>query len=165
MLFHFSDVPGIKKFLPRKISYNDLPPVVWGIDEEHSVNYFFPRDCARIIYAKSDSMNKTDEDKFFNNTNYNKIITINKRDEERLRNAVIYKYTFNDQGFELIDKIAGYYICLNEVLPVKVEQMNNLIDKIKNAGAELRFTDDLNSLRVEILNSSIDNYSIIKMSK
>lgn len=165
MLYHFSDSPGIKKFLPKTIPYNDLPPVVWAIDEEHSVNYFFPRDCPRIIYGKSDNANSSDIQKFFSGTDADRIITVENKNKERLSNAVIYKYTFDEKGFELRDKIAGYYISYSEVTPNKIEPMDKLIDRIKNTGTELRFTDDLNSLRIEILNSSIDNYSIIKMSK
>lgn len=165
MLFHFSEKPDIKKFFPLIISYNNLPACVWAIDEEHSVNYFFPRDCPRIIYAKSENMNPRDTDKFFADTNADKIITVENENKERLSEAVIYKYTFDEKGFQLQDKIAGYYIAYNEIIPLKCERMHNLIDKIKNKGVELRFTDDLNSLRIEILNSSIDNYSIIKMNK
>lgn len=165
MLYHFSDKPGIKKFHPQTIPYNDLPPVVWAIDEEHCVNYFFPRDCPRIIYGKSANITSQDNEKFFAGTDADRIITVENKNKERLNNAVIYNYTFDEYGFELIDKVAGYYISYAEVTPLKVEPMDNLIDKIKNTGTELRFTDDLNFLRVEILNSSIDNYSIIKMLK
>ncbi|HEX2787412.1 MAG TPA: hypothetical protein VHP32_05855 [Ignavibacteria bacterium] len=165
MLFHFSEKPDIKKFFPQIISYNNLPACVWAIDEEHSVNYFFPRDCPRIIYAKSENITAKDEEKFFGGTNANKIITVENKNQERLSEAVIYKYTFDKAGFKLQDKIAGYYISYNEIIPLKCERMENLINKIKNTGAELRFMDDLNSLRIEILNSSIDNYSIIKMEK
>lgn len=165
MFYHFSDKSGIKKFLPHTIPYNDLPPVVWAIDDEHCVNYFFPRDCPRIIYGKSGNTAPVDNEKFFSGTNADRIITVENKNKERLSNAVIYKYTFDEHSFELRDKIAGYYISYVEVVPLKVEPMDNLIDKIKNTGTELRFTDDLNSLRVEILNSSIDNYSIIKMAK
>lgn len=165
MLYHFSDKPDIKKFLPKTIPYNDLPPVVWAIDEEHCVNYFFPRDCPRIIYGKSENATSADNEKFFAGTNSSRIITVENKNKERLSNAVIYKYTFDEKDFELRDKIAGYYISYAEVVPMKVEPMDNLIDKIKNTGTELRFTGDLNSLRIEILNSSIDNYSIIKMAK
>ncbi len=163
MLYHFSDKPGIKKFIPKIISYNNLPACVWGIDEEHCVNYFFPRDCSRIIYGKSKNMSMEDEKKFFANTNADKIIYVENKNKERLSEAVIYKYIFDENGFELQDKIAGYFVSYNEVIPLKCERMDNLIEKIKNTGAELRFTNDLNSLRVEILNSSIDNYSIIKL--
>ena len=163
MLYHFSDDPGIKVFTPRKIG--DNPPLVWCIDEEHCVNYFFPRQCPRIIYGKSSNSSPEDLDNFFENTDADKIITIPDYMEEELNSAVIYKYTFAEEGFFLKDKIAGYYCNPDEELPLSVEPVDDLPSKIQSSGAELRFSSDLLSLRDAILNSTIDNFSMIRLKR
>ena len=38
-----------------------MPLVVWAIDEEHYVNYYFPRDCPRVINSKSNNISAEDE--------------------------------------------------------------------------------------------------------
>lgn len=161
MFYHFSDDPEIKTFVPRVIG--EFPPLVWAIDEEHRVNYYFPRQCPRIIYGKSENSNAHDIEKFFKGTSAEKIITIPDYMEEELNEAVIYKYTFSEDGFELKDKIAGYYTSPHCVTPLSVEPVSNLPGLISAAGADLRFTGDLMGLRKRILNSSIDNFSMIRL--
>ncbi|MCB0724569.1 MAG: hypothetical protein KDC73_07665 [Ignavibacteriae bacterium] len=95
MLYHFSDDPDIKVFSPRRIA--DNPPLVWCIDEEHCVNYFFPRQCPRIIYGKSVNSSAEDIERFFRDTIADKIITIPDYMEEELNSTVIYKYTFSEE--------------------------------------------------------------------
>ena len=66
LLYHFSEESQIDIFHPRKSkNHEHLPPVVWAIDEEHSVNYLFPRDCPRVIFRRSDNMSKEYEHRFF----------------------------------------------------------------------------------------------------
>jgi hypothetical protein len=161
MLYHFSDDPNIKVFTPRVVG-NSLP-LVWAIDEEHCVNYYFPRQCPRIIYGKSDNSSTEDIAEFFDGTTVRKVITIPDYMEEELRSAVIYKYIFNEVGFELRDENAGYHTCPNNVVPINVEPLANLPELIRSAGADLRFTDDLLTLRERILNSTIDNFSMIRL--
>lgn len=49
----------IIKFIPQ--TTEGMPSVVWAIDEEHSVNYYFPRDCPLVIYLKSNNISADDE--------------------------------------------------------------------------------------------------------
>lgn len=161
MLYHFSDEPNIKVFTPRVVG--NSPPLVWAIDEEHCVNYYFPRQCPRIIYGKSENSTLEDIAEFFEGTSAGKIITIPDYMEDELNEAVIYKYTFIEEGFELRDEIAGYHTCPYNVIPINVEPLTSLPELIRSAGAELRFTGDLLSLRERILNSTIDNFSMIRL--
>lgn len=161
MFYHFSDDPDIKIFTPRTIGSSS--PLVWAIDREHCVNYYFPRQCPRIIYGKSENTSPADIDKFFDGIKKDMVITIPDYMQEELASTVLYKYSFDGEGFELKDKIAGYYVSPNEVKPVNVEPVSNLRELILTEGAELRFTDDLLELRERILNSTIDNFSMIRL--
>jgi hypothetical protein len=50
---NFSIKPDSSDFEPRIINnQKEQIPLVWAIDEEHSINNYFPRECLRIIYYK-----------------------------------------------------------------------------------------------------------------
>ncbi|MFC5405882.1 DUF6886 family protein [Cohnella soli] len=142
MLFHISEDPNINEFIPRLSTvYPDMPPVVWALDEEHLINYLFPRDCPRIIYSYSSEVNNNDERIYFSNTVAKTIITVENSWYETMKNTRIYKYVFEPQGFELLDQNAGYYISREIVKPETVEPIEDLISKIVAYGIDLRFTE------------------------
>jgi hypothetical protein len=164
MLFHFSENPSIKVFKPLvEQSIKEMPPVVWAIDEEHSYKYFFPRDCPRVIFSKSENLREGDEKLFFSQTVATTIIVVETAWLERIRNTTIYKYTFDSDGFELFDHNAGYYINHSTVQPLSVEPIGDLLGNIISKGIELRFTPNLFPLRDEIIASTIDDFSMIRM--
>lgn len=56
MLYHFSDDPGITRFVPRALKKQRPSeqewlngPLVWAISEAFAFLYLFPRDCPRIV--------------------------------------------------------------------------------------------------------------------
>ncbi|WP_199623217.1 DUF6886 family protein [Paenibacillus alkalitolerans] len=163
MLYHFSEDPDIEIFIPRaQQNQEGMPPVVWAIDEEHSVNYFFPRDCPRVIYRRSSNVNEQDADRFFSHTTADTIIAVENKWIDRIRNVKLYRYTFSDERFELRDKWAGYYTSYKTVTPVKVEPFDDLIGRILSRGVELRFIPNLYPLRDAIIRSTVDYFSIIR---
>lgn len=163
MLCHFSENPNIEVFVPKTaVGSPSVPPAVWAIDEAHSVNYFFPRDCPRIIYTRSQNVSEPDIERFFSHTSANTVIVVENAWLERIRNAELYRYTFTDEGFELFDKNAGYYISYETVRPVSVEPVTDLIGGILSMGVELRFSPNLHPLRNAILTSTVDRFSIIR---
>ncbi|NOU97118.1 hypothetical protein GC093_28410 [Paenibacillus sp. LMG 31456] len=161
MLYHFSEEPVIEVFVPRiKQNRQDMPPVVWAIDKEHEFTFYFPRNCPRIVYKKSEEVSKSDKDRFFGDTSATTIVTIESRWYKELKNFTIYKYAFDEQGFELFDKTAGYYISHQTVNPQGVEPVSHLIDKLLDTGIELRFTPTLYPLRDAILASTVLDFGI-----
>lgn len=166
MLYHFSEESNISVFTPRSSkSFPKLPPVVWAIDKEHSIHYYFPRDCPRVIYWKAKWTDEKDEYKFFSGSSVDKIIVIENEWLERIRNTKLYVYTFPEETFELFEeaKTAGYYVSYKEIVPIKVEQIGDLIEKILSEKIELRFTPDLYPIRNSVISSTLD-FSIIRFS-
>jgi hypothetical protein len=163
LLYHFSEDPNIRIFEPRIIdSQEQKTPLVWAVDEEHSINYHFPRECPRIIYCRTNETTEEDKIKFFGNTISSKIITIENEWIEKINDIVLYKYIFEDKTFELNDIIAGYYVSKKTVKPIKIEKMRNLFLELKETNVEIRITPNLYPLRNEILKSNLNNYSIIR---
>lgn len=164
MLYHFSEESDIRRFSPRPTkAYPHLKPVVFAINEEQSLHYYFPRDCPRVIYWKADWSSDEDIQRFFSDTTVNKIIAVENDWLDRIRHTKLYRYTFAEDSFKLQDEAstAGYYISYKEVEPLKVELVGDLIGQIVEQEVELRFTPNLYPLRDRIIASTLD-YSIIR---
>ncbi|CAM3751672.1 DUF6886 family protein [Marinicrinis lubricantis] len=161
MLFHFSEDNSIETFVPKeKQNRLDFPAVVWAIDEEHEFTYYFPRDCPRIVCRRDEATTDEHLQLFFNNTIANTIVTVESDWYTRISKQTIFRYCFNDEGFELFDKTAGYFISRQIVKPKSIEKYDNLIESLIRKGIELRFTTNLNPLREAILASDFKGFGI-----
>ncbi|GGG77356.1 DUF6886 family protein [Paenibacillus radicis (ex Gao et al. 2016)] len=163
MLYHISDESDIELFRPRPpAAYPGMSPVVWALDEAHLINYLFPRECPRIIYALSDGVSDVDRERFFSYTTAKTVIAVESGWYERINQARLYQYAFDLVEFECFDETAGYYISKNTVKPQFVEAIDDLLHKITASGAELRVTPNLHLLRDAVLSSTVDDFSIIR---
>lgn len=164
-LYHISEKPDIKVFEPKaatSLNSGVEGNAVWAIDKEHLVNYFFPRDCPRISFYYNTSTTKEDSAKFFKGTKAKRIIYAEEFWKNMITEARLIQYEFDDAGFELIDEIAGYYICKNKVVPKREMKISDTVQQIFNDRAELRYLQNLWEIREEVLNSSLA-FSIIRM--
>lgn len=160
-LYHFSEEGSIATFKPRvKDTRKDMPPVVWAIDETHQFSFYFPRLCPRIVYTKSNHITETDDRKFFGTTSADIVVTVEANWLQRILNTTLFRYELPTQTFSLFDEIAGYYISPVQVEPVGMEPIKNGVERLLEANIELRITTDLNRLRAELLNSSIQDFGI-----
>ncbi|CAH1198878.1 hypothetical protein PAECIP111893_01147 [Paenibacillus plantiphilus] len=164
-LFHFSEESAIKVFVPRvKENRRDMPPVVWAIDDRHEFTFYFPRECPRIVYTRTNDMTEEDNSKFFGLTNSDIIITVETDWYERMMNTTTYRYRMPADSFQLFDRTAGYYISTQTIVPEEVEPLNNLVDRLISLNIEVRFTPNLYPLRNAILSSSITDFGIHKFA-
>ncbi|WP_341279179.1 DUF6886 family protein [Paenibacillus sp. FSL H8-0537] len=162
-LYHFSEEDNISIFKPRvKENRKDMPPVVWAIDDEHQFTFFFPRDCPRVIYTKSNSITEQDFIRFFGTTNADIVITVETNWYKTIMNTTLFRYELPIDSFSLFDETAGYYISDKEVKPYLMTTINNGIEKLMEMNIEVRFTPNLNKLRNELLKSSIKDFGIHK---
>lgn len=162
-LYHFSEEPDIRTFRPRPSAVlPDRPPVVFAIDEEHAAHYYFPRDCPRVIYWKSPGTTEADMRELFAHTAADKVIAVESRWLDRIRNVKLYRYTFPASSFTMTDGTAGYYVSEQEIEPVAVEPVTDLIGKLlDDPRLELRFMPNLYPLRNRVIASTAD-FSIIR---
>lgn len=160
--YHFSEDCTIERFVPRPaMTLPNNPSVVWALDAERSVHYYFPRDCPRVIYTRSDSATPEDIARFFDGSAADKIIVVESGWLNRIRDVELYVYKFSDDHFTSIDGTAGYYVSTKEIVPLHVEPVGDLLLGIAQSGAELRFTPSLVPLRDAVKTSSLD-FSVIR---
>jgi len=88
------------------------------------------------------------------------IVTVESGWYSRIIEKTLYKYHFEDDGFELFDKTAGYYISYQVVKPIGIEKVDKLVERHLSKGIELRFTSNLYPLREAILTSDFKEFGI-----
>ncbi|MGG1516897.1 DUF6886 family protein [Paenibacillus oryzisoli] len=160
-LYHFSEEPDIAIFHPRvKANRQDMPPVVWAIDETHAFTFYFPRNCPRIVYHRTLDMTEAQVQTFFGGTSSNTVITVETRWYEAIQRMTMYRYELPPASFRLFDRDAGYYISEETVEPLEVTAIPNLLGELMELGIDVRFTPDLHPLRDAILQSGIPDFGI-----
>lgn len=160
-LFHFSHENDITTFRPKiKENRINMPPVVWAIDDEHQFTFFFPRNCPRIVYTKSKDISEKDYDRFFGTTSADIVISVESTSFNSIMKSTLYRYELPVDTFSLFDETAGYYISYEEVKPIRMEAIDNGLERLMEMNIEVRFTPDLNTVRTELLQSTIQDFGI-----
>lgn len=160
-LYHFSEESNISIFRPRiKHNRQDMPPVVWAIDQLHEFTFYFPRDCPRIVFTRTEGISDEDSSKFFGVTIANIVITVETQWYKKINESTIYRYEFPDEKFKLFDEYAGYYITEETVKPIDMTPLTRLIERLTEQNIEVRFTPNLYPLREAILKSTIKDFGI-----
>lgn len=163
-LFHVSEEPDIREFLPRLPSRRDLDPgvaLVWAIDEEHLPNFFTPRDCPRVTYRVAAGTSADDLRRFSSPTQRHAVV-IEQRWFKRMMDTTLYVYEFDPSDFALQDASAGYYIAKSPQKPVARRVVNDLFQALFERNVELRVVDNLWSLCREIQNTTLE-WSMCRM--
>jgi hypothetical protein len=155
MVYHYSEDGTIKRFTPHVPPTNPShPPAVWAIDEEHSPLYWFPRRCPRIsVWARSAPERQLLSDTF--DTDATRICAAETGWLERIRDAHVFRYTFDGAAFAPWADADGQYIAGDVVYPAAVDVLDDLLGLHAAAGVELRFTPKLGRLMDRMLASGL----------
>lgn len=161
-LYHFSEDPTIERFVPRPVRIGPSDEaLVWAVDRARYHQFYFPRDCPRVIISKSPRTSIEDAESFFGHTTATVIAAIESRWLRRMRNTTIYRYTLPVEGFALRDEYAGYWVSEHECLPLEMEPIRDLMAALVDASVELRIMPSLTPLRDAVIESTL-NFDIIR---
>jgi hypothetical protein len=149
-------------FRPRPPSTApDADPFVWAIDEPHVPSYWFPRDCPRACcWAGSAPVNGAG---LLALGGAQRLHAIEANWLERVRNCWLYVYEFDSALFTPKVSEAGYWVASQDVSPMSVAPVGDLLAKHAAAGIELRIVKNLWPLIDAIIPSGLE-YSIIRKS-
>ena len=154
-LFHFSDDPTIKRFVPRAV---DIPaqrtpgmdwlngPLVWAIEEAWQALYLFPRDCPRILLIPTHDTTDQDRERWLPNHHAAMVAHIETAWLDRVHAAHIHRYELPVQHFEDL-RDAGMWVSRREVEPLTLQTMTNLPAALAAMKVELRALDTLSPLK------------------
>jgi hypothetical protein len=161
-LYHFSEDATIGCFVPQIAPTSAVKePLVWAVDGEHAHIYYFPRDCPRVTFYRSQRASNEDLQRFFATTNATRVVAIESRWLDAMRGTSLYRYGLQGDSFDLIDAGAGYWVSRETVVPVSVEPVGDLMKALAAAGAELRIMPSLWPLYEAVITSTLD-FSIIR---
>lgn len=154
-LHHFSDDPGILRFVPRPVA---VPaergpgmawlngPLVWAIEEDWQALYLFPRDCPRILLRPRPETTPEDLARWFPPGSARMIAHVETAWLDRLRAEPIHRYDLPTVAFEALED-AGMWVSREIVEPLGVETLTDLPTALAAQGVELRAMDSLLPLR------------------
>ncbi len=154
-VYHYSEDGSIKRFAPHVPPTNPShPPAVWAIDEQHSPLYWFPRDCPRIsVWATNPDEQFMLTDTF--DTESHRICAAESQWLTRVRDAIVYRYSFDADVFAPWSEADGQYTTGQVVYPTSVEMVDDLLGMHADAEVELRFTPRLGPLMDQMLASGL----------
>jgi hypothetical protein len=166
-LYHVSDKPGTKRFDPRPApskSAKQEGSMVWAIDYEHVHNYLLPRDCPRVTFFTAAHSNPQDVEKLMGSTSAKYVVAIEAHWLPKIQKQRLYLYEFDPRDFTLVDKVAGYWISRQPVVPIAETRINDILAALLEHDVELRIMPYLWKLREAVINSTL-GYSVIRMNK
>ena len=164
-LFYVSEDAGIREFVPRMPPSPDSKvdfPVVWAVDGEHLRNYLLPRDCPRVTFYATEKSLAEDVRYLMGPGASRAVVAIESAWLERVRAAQLYLYRMPDEGFELWDAGAGYWVSRKAVKGLEAVKVTDCLGAIAERGVELRVVKTLWPLRDAVVGSTL-GFSCIRM--
>lgn len=154
-LFHFSDDPDIRRFVPRPVAVPSERgpgrewlngPLVWAISEERQAMYLFPRECPRILLWPTPQTSSEDLAAWFGGRGWSTLAHIEWRWFERLRTGRLYHYELPAEAFEDLNT-AGMWVSRRAVDPIAMEVVDDLPAALAALDVELRIMPTLAPLK------------------
>lgn len=154
-LSHFSEQSDIIAFDPRPVGVPvDRPhgqewlngPLVWAIDQPHSILYLFPRECPRIVVWPTTRTSPEDYRHWIGSKSARAVAYVEEEWLERIARATIFRYTMPPRTFEAVGDI-GMWVSLHSVQPSGCEVISDLSHRLASAGIELRAQSTLIGLK------------------
>ena len=160
--FHFSEDRTISLFRPRIAPTADsAKPSVWAIDEAHAPSYWFPRDCPRACCWAGATPLSDGGRLLLALGGAQRLHAVEAGWLNRVRACRLYAYEFDPHPFRCEVPEAGYWTANQEIVPLSVTSIGDLLDRHIEAGIELRLVRSLWPLIDAIVASGLD-FSIIR---
>lgn len=161
-VYHYSEDGTLKRFTPYVPPSNPgHPPRVWAVDAAHSPLYWFPRRCPRASVWARDDEEQALLTKLFG-TEASRICAAEIGWMTRIRDAHLYRYSFDADLFEPWTEPHGQYVTTEPVRPRRVERIDDLLAAHAAAEVELRFTPRLGAFIDQVLTSGLP-YGLVRI--
>lgn len=146
-LFHFSEDPAIREFVPRTPLHRpEVEPLVWTVDEARAWTYLFPRECPRILLWPTPQTTPADLDRWFAGRPDARIACIEWAWLERMRITQLYRYELDPARFRPLEDDPWMLVSREVEVPLAVEPVGELIGALGRQGVELRLMPSLTPL-------------------
>lgn len=161
-LFHVSEDAGIRRFEPRPSPSTDAAVIgtaVWALSAPFLPNYLLPRDCPRICFRAKDTTTEADRERFLGAASH--VVAFEASWLDRVRAARLAVYEMPPETFFEALLEAGYWISRESVVPRGATMVDDCLEALIAAGAEVRILQDFWPLCDAVAGSSLQ-FSIIR---
>lgn len=143
-LFHFSEDPGIRLFVPRTPEHRpDVPSMVWSVDDQRAWTYLFPRECPRVLLWPTTETTVSDLERWFGGRADARIACIEWAWLERLRVTTLYRYEMDPRSFSPLEDDPWMWVSVATETPLSVEPVGDLVAAVGAENVELRLMPSL----------------------
>ena len=161
-LFHFSEDPSIALFRPHIARTSvERVPLVWAVDETHAPGFWFPRNCPRACCWVGEQRPSEAGAALLGLGGARRLHAIESGWLDRLRTCELYAYEFDPAPFRSQVHEAGYWAAQEDVEPLSVTPVGDLLARHVDAAIELRIVNDLWPIIDAIVASGLE-FSIIR---
>jgi hypothetical protein len=102
-VLHFSEDPAITEFVPHVAATARVRPAyVWAVDANRAPDYWFPRDCPRVLAWATSTSSPTDTTTIIGPGGGQRVHAVEYRWLERIRTVRLYAYRLPATVFEPI---------------------------------------------------------------
>lgn len=145
-VMHFSHDPSIALFRPHVARTAQQPEAyVWAVDAERAPDYWFPRDCPRVLAWATPDTTAQDRALVLGPGAVRRVHVIEYRWLSRMIGAQLFAYRLPKSAFRPFGSpVAHAHVAIEPVAPLApAEPVGDLLAAHEEAGIELRLTDDL----------------------
>ena len=143
-LFHFSEDPDIREFVPRTPEHRpEIEPLVWTVDEERAWTYLFPRDCPRILLWPTEETTEADLARWFGGNAQARVACIEWAWLNRMRKTSLYRYEMEPANFRPLDGDGWMWVSRQAERALRVDPVGDLVDALGQDNVELRLMPSL----------------------
>jgi hypothetical protein len=121
-----------------------------------------PRECPRVTFYPGSKSDPADVLALMGNSSATAVVAIESAWLMRVWRTILYVYALPADGFELIDKSAGYWINRASVVPIGVQRVTECLRALAERQVEIRIVPNLWPLRDAVVKSSL-HYPCIRM--
>ncbi|MGH3763831.1 MAG: DUF6886 family protein [Pseudonocardiaceae bacterium] len=162
MVWHFSEDPTIREFLPRAGTPGaPTETMVWAIDDDHAPAYWFPRECPRVTFWRGRLQSSALGDALLTGVTAQRVHAVEWAWLDRIRCATVFRYAFDASDFEPWTRAGGHYVTPETVRPLYIEPLGDLLALHAEAAIELRLLPTIWPLVDSVQDSGL-GFSIIR---
>src|SRR5262245_20716808 len=121
--------------------------------------YCLPRDCPRACFWAGERTSGEDRERWLQRLRPRFVIAVEAGWLPRIRSTALYRYEMSPESFRARDPDSGHYVSRETVLPLRVDELTDLVAAIVGAGVELRAVERLGPLWRRIHRDSTLHFS------
>jgi hypothetical protein len=154
-LWHVSEDASLERFEPHVSATAESDERrVWAVDTRHLPLYWFPRDCPRGTFWAAPETTAEDAERLLGGAA--RVHAVEGAWLDRLRAARVVAYRLPGTTFEPDPEVGGYWLSREQVVPLEVVELGDLLARHAEAGIELRIVKSLWPLWDRVVASTLE---------